>query len=84
MPLIASQGFVSERLPIISETCEETIEDFGQSPAIDAGLVAAGQAVGALRDGALRGSDRLGEAIEYAQSSDSPDEALQEERRTSC
>ena len=64
IPLIASQGFVPERLPIISETCEETIEDFGQSPAIDAGLVAAGQAVGALRDGALRGSDRLGEAIE--------------------
>ena len=63
-PCEAIRGIISEG--------EETIEDFGQSPAIDAGLVAAGQAVGALRDGALRGSDRLGEAIEYAQSSGSP------------
>jgi hypothetical protein len=63
-PCEATRGIISEG--------EKTIEDFGQSPAIDAGLVAAGQAVGALRDGALRGSDRLGEAIEYAQSSGSP------------
>ena len=63
-PCEAIKGIISEG--------EETIEDFGQSPAIDAGLVAAGQAVGALRDGALRGSDRLGEAIGYAQSSGSP------------
>jgi len=63
-PCEAIRGIISEG--------EETIEDFGQSPAIDVGLVAAGQAVGASRDGALRGSDRLGEAIEYAQSSGSP------------
>ena len=63
-PCEAIKGIISEG--------EETIEDFGQSPAIDAGLVATGQAVGALRDGALRGSDRLGEAIEYAHSSGSP------------
>jgi hypothetical protein len=60
-PCEAIRGIISEG--------EKTIEDFGQSPAIDDGLVAA---VGALRDGALQGSDRLGEAIEYAQSSGSP------------
>jgi ferritin-like metal-binding protein YciE len=70
-PCEAIKGIISEG--------EETIEDFGQSPAIDAGLVAAGQAVEHYE------MARYGALIAWAKQLDMPkaaallDETLQEE-----
>ena len=70
-PCEAIRGIISEG--------EETIEDFGQSPAIDAGLVAAGQAVEHYE------MARYGALIAWAKQLDMPkaaallDETLQEE-----
>jgi ferritin-like metal-binding protein YciE len=57
-PCEAINGIVAEG--------EETIEEFGESPAIDTGLVAAGQAVEHLRDGSLRGACWMGYSARHA------------------